>query len=68
MEINCLIDIFVVHTPVKLLGMTDFIYRDIRRQLFNDWLTNKTPAMHRDILRLQLANYRRLIKSLPPPW
>ena len=23
-----------------------------------------TPAMHRDILRLQLANYRRLIKKL----
>ena len=24
--------------------------------------------MHRDIFRLQLANNRRLIKNLPPPW
>ena len=29
---------------------------------------NKTPTMHRYIFRLQLANYRRLIKNLPPPW
>ena len=28
---------------------------------------NKTPAMHRDIFRLQLANKRHLIKNLPPP-
>ena len=24
--------------------------------------------MHRDIFRLQMATYRRLIKNLPPPW
>ena len=30
--------------------------------------TNKTPAMHRDIFRLQLANNRRLIGKLPPLW
>ena len=29
----------------------------------------KTPAMHRDTFRLQLANNRRkLIENLPPPW
>ena len=29
---------------------------------------NKTPAMQRDIVRLQLANNRHLIERLPPPW
>ena len=29
---------------------------------------NKRPAMHRYIFRFQLANNRRLIESLPPPW
>ena len=29
---------------------------------------NKTPSMHWDIFRLQLANNRYLIKNLPPPW
>ena len=28
---------------------------------------NKTPAMHRDIFRLRLANNRHLIENLPPP-
>ena len=27
---------------------------------------NKTPAMHRDLFRLQLANDRHLIENLPP--
>ena len=32
----------------------------------NNVLSNKTPAMHRDIFRLQLTNNRRLIENLPP--
>ena len=29
---------------------------------------NKTPAMHRDIFRLQLTHYGHLIQNLPPLW
>ena len=29
---------------------------------------NKTPTIHRHILRLQFAYNRRLIENLPPPW
>ena len=30
------------------------------------YISNKTPAMHRDIFRLQLANNRVSTKNLPP--
>ena len=29
-------------------------------------IRNKTPAMHRDIFRLQLANDRHMMENLPP--
>ena len=38
--------------------------KDLKKRTKNIQINNKTPAMHRDIFRLQLANYRRLIKKL----
>ena len=52
---------------------------DVKRPLLHDFISHlldlksideqdKTPAMHRAIFRLQLANNRHLIENFPPPF